>query len=82
MKTFKVAEDYEEMYGSETLLKACVSAMNMVLVGKGLVTEAELQNAFLDVIWGGKKRFKTVKGKKMRTNRARNQQQNNRSGPG
>lgn len=39
------AAQFEEEFGTNALLKASVSALNKLLVSKGIVTEQELQDA-------------------------------------
>ena len=40
--TMNKAVEYEKRHGSIALLKACGSALNKLLVSKGIVTEPEL----------------------------------------
>ena len=44
------AIELEKKYGSIALVKACNSSLNKLLVAKGLITEEELQDAFLKEI--------------------------------
>jgi hypothetical protein len=45
-----IACRFEMNHGTEAFLKACMSGISKTLVNKGVCTEEELQNGFLEVI--------------------------------
>lgn len=44
----EVGGEFEEKYGSEAFIKVCMSTMTRLLVDKGIVTEEELRQRFID----------------------------------
>lgn len=45
-----LANKFEEKYGTDDILKVTISVINRILVKKGVCTEEELQEEFIDRI--------------------------------
>jgi len=49
-ETEKKAIEFEKQHGALNLMKVCLSALNNILIKKGLVEKEELEQEFLKII--------------------------------
>lgn len=44
----QLARKFENIYGTDAILKVAISTLNNILVAKGIILEDDLQDAFLE----------------------------------